>query len=271
MSGLSLRWWPYRLALRRPLRSASGCILERRGFVLELRAADGARGFGDVAVWPGTESTTLPDARAWLDAFAAPDWLQCERTLWSALERLPASTAGARAARAAVETALLDLGARRSGIPLARALDAAAGSAVAVNALIGVAEVEETVALARAAVAAGFETVKLKVRIEPSDAERIAAVRAAIGPTVRIRLDANGLASVAQARAFAQAVAPVGIEYLEQPVATLEELAELRRCSPVPVAADEVLTGPEAVQRALDREAVDALVLKLPVLGGPLR
>ena len=94
-------------------------------------------------------------------------------------------------------------------------------------------------------------------------------MRATVGREITLRLDANGTADWQTALGFARAVARFDIEYLEQPVATLEELAVLRRCSPIPVAADEALTGPDAVERALALEAADVLVLKLPLLGGP--
>ncbi len=264
-------WWPYRLEFRTPLATARGELWERRGLIVELRTPDGVTGLGDVAPWPGSEAQALREAEAWLTSLRQAGAFCDERSLCQALDRVPALADGARAARAAVETALLDLKAQREGVMLARWLHPTARLTVAVNALIGLLDVETTVTAACQAVAAGYSTLKLKVRLEPSEAERVAAVRAAVGSTVRLRLDANGAATVEQALAFARAVAPLDVEYLEQPVGTLEELAELRRRSPVPVAADEVLLGLETVERALALAAADVHVLKVPLLGGPRR
>ena len=116
----------------------------------------------------------------------------------------------------------------------------------------------------------GATTAKVKVA-EPGqtladDVARVNAVRASI-PTVRV--DANGGWSVPEAVAAARALTADGpIEYLEQPCATVAELAEVRRQVDVPVAADESIrkaADPLAVVRA---GAADVAVLKVAPLGG---
>jgi O-succinylbenzoate synthase len=113
----------------------------------------------------------------------------------------------------------------------------------------------------------GARTAKVKVA-EPGqtlddDVARVDAVRALV-PTVRV--DANGAWTVDQAAAAAAALGP--LEYLEQPCATVDELARLRRRIDVPVAADESIRkagDPLAVVRA---GAADIAVLKVAPLGG---
>jgi O-succinylbenzoate synthase len=113
----------------------------------------------------------------------------------------------------------------------------------------------------------GARTAKVKVA-EPGqtlddDVARVDAVRALV-PTVRV--DANGAWTVDQAAAAAAALGP--LEYLEQPCATVDELAQLRRRIDVPVAADESIRkagDPLAVVRA---GAADIAVLKVAPLGG---
>jgi o-succinylbenzoate synthase len=113
----------------------------------------------------------------------------------------------------------------------------------------------------------GARTAKVKVaesgQTLDDDVARVDAVRALV-PTVRV--DANGAWTVDQAAAAAAALAP--LEYLEQPCATVEELAQLRRRVDVPVAADESIRkagDPLAVVRA---GAADIAVLKVAPLGG---
>jgi o-succinylbenzoate synthase len=113
----------------------------------------------------------------------------------------------------------------------------------------------------------GARTAKVKVaesgQTLADDVARVAAVRALV-PTVRV--DANGAWTVDQAVAAAAALGP--LEYLEQPCATVDELAELRRRVDVPVAADESIRkagDPLAVVRA---GAADIAVLKVAPLGG---
>jgi len=136
--------------------------------------------------------------------------------------------------------------------------------AVAVNAMVP--RVAPELA-ARMAVEARCGTVKVKVGDAEGEA-RVAAVRAAVGPAVRLRLDANGAWDVEDALAALRRLSIHGIELVEDPVAGLEDLAALRRRSPVPVAAEmSVRTVADAARlRALD--AADAVVLKPQRIGG---
>jgi o-succinylbenzoate synthase len=129
-----------------------------------------------------------------------------------------------------------------------------------------------------AAVLARFgecRTVKVKVAERgqslADDIARVAAVRSLLGPTGRIRVDANGGWNVDEAEHAAHALATFDLEYLEQPCASVAELAELReRISwmGIPIAADESVRkaeDPLAVARA---GAADLLILKVQPLGG---
>ncbi|MGK5111001.1 MULTISPECIES: o-succinylbenzoate synthase [unclassified Geodermatophilus] len=120
--------------------------------------------------------------------------------------------------------------------------------------------------------ASGCRTAKVKVA-EPGqtpadDVARVEAVRDALGPDGAIRVDANAAWDVDTAVARIRELDRVGLEYVEQPCATLDELAALRRRTDVRVAVDE------GVRRAADplrvdlRQACDVVVLKVQPLGG---
>jgi len=118
-------------------------------------------------------------------------------------------------------------------------------------------------------------TVKVKVAERGQslgdDVARVRAVRERLGAAGRIRVDANGGWNVDEAERAAHALAPYDLEYLEQPCATVPELADLRtrlRDWDLPVAADESVrkaTDPLAVAAA---GAADLLVVKAAPLGG---
>ena len=120
----------------------------------------------------------------------------------------------------------------------------------------------------------GVRTAKVKVAERgqslPDDLERVAAVRDALGPTGRIRVDANGLWTVDEAETALRALARYDLEYAEQPVASVPELAELRaRIHPlVPIAADESIRKAEDPLAVVRAGAADVVVLKLQPLGG---
>ncbi len=120
--------------------------------------------------------------------------------------------------------------------------------------------------------ASGCQTAKVKVADGPAtlgeDIARVEAVRDALGPGGRIRVDANGGWDVTTAERALRELARYGLEYAEQPCATLGELAELRRRVDVPVAADESIRRAEDPLAVRAAGAADIVVLKAQPLGG---
>lgn len=112
--------------------------------------------------------------------------------------------------------------------------------------------------------------VKVKVgRQDPrADEELVAAVRAAVGPAVAIRIDVNGAWDVETAVDVIGRLARYDLELVEQPVACLDDLARVRRRVDVPLAADESVRSVDDARRLAERDAADAVVLKVQALGG---
>ena len=120
----------------------------------------------------------------------------------------------------------------------------------------------------------GCRTAKVKVA-EPGQSRadeeaRLEAVRDVLGPDGRIRVDANGGWDVDTAVTAIRALdkAAGGLEYVEQPVASVEDLAAVRRRVDVPIAADESIRRAEDPYRVRDLKAADVAVLKVQPLGG---
>jgi o-succinylbenzoate synthase len=254
---------PRRLRLRTPIVAAHGTIAERELLDVLIIGADGVAGAGEAAPLPSYDGVSLDDVRAALE--------DCRPVLRDA-EGLPREMVAAACrdaavlpqAIAAVDLALWDLFARRAGEPVWRLLGAEEGGEVSVNALIGAEDRAAAAAEAAAAAAAGFRCVKLKVGIG-DDAGRVAAVRAAVGPDVAIRLDANGAWSVEEAVAHLRVLAPSAIELCEEPVHGVAELSAVTEQSDIPIAMDETAISPGA----LDSGACDVVCLKLSRCGGP--
>ena len=150
-------------------------------------------------------------------------------------------------------------------------------------------EVNTTVAVvapARAAAlvaASGCRTAKVKVgaldggvegrgiaNTLSADAERLAAVRDAIGSVGKIRIDANAGWTVDEALRAIPILdtAAGGLEYVEQPCASLEDMAAVRRKVAVPIAADESIRRAEDPMRVVLAGAADLAVIKVAPLGG---
>ncbi|MCO1657453.1 o-succinylbenzoate synthase [Pseudonocardia humida] len=129
----------------------------------------------------------------------------------------------------------------------------------------------------RLTVESGCSTAKVKVADEPgslpADVERVAAVRDALGPRGAVRVDANGAWDVEQAVTAIRALdaAAGGLQYVEQPCASLEEMAAVRKRVNVLIAADESIRRAEDPMRVAVAGAADIAVLKCAPLGGVRR
>ncbi len=280
MNLLELEVRPFRLTLRAPLEGAGTGQRERRGAQLLLLDDDRRVGRGEVTplVEFGTEE--LPSALALLQEISGKVHGEAVPSTSEDVERFLGEFPGllsAPATRCGLESALLDLAAQRSGQSLAQFLSASARSFVPVSALLSASQPDDLARQARAAVEEGFRVVKVKVagRTLSDDARRLIAVRRAAGEEVKIRIDANGAWSEAEAATALRGLSPLNLELCEQPVrasnhAALRRLRWLVSC---PIAADESVSQPGASDVLLDGEdgpAADVVVLKPMVLGGLL-
>jgi O-succinylbenzoate synthase len=121
----------------------------------------------------------------------------------------------------------------------------------------------------------GCRTAKVKVAASDQDLAqdiaRVRAVRAALGPEGRIRVDANAGWNVDEAEHAIHALAEFDLEYVEQPCLTVEELAEIRRRTKymgIPIAADESVRRADDPLAVAEAGAADLLVIKAQPLGG---
>jgi len=246
---------------------------EREAIALRVADEDGGVGWGEASPLPGYSDDDLDTVEAALDEWAAAR----ERgDVADVPERLPS-------ARCAIDTARLDLAARRRGLPLHELLLEGAAPVrtvgrVRVAALVSLAGVARPGAPPPAGsalravtdcVAVGFKTVKLKIGGADFDAEleQLVEIRAAF-PFLRLRLDANGAWTPEDAIGrLAELERRVGPELVEQPVGPAELLSFTGAA--VPIAADETMRLPGALERLAETGGCAAVVLKPMVLGGP--
>lgn len=121
----------------------------------------------------------------------------------------------------------------------------------------------------------GAGTAKVKIgepgQTSSDDLDRLAAVRGAIGTTGKIRVDVNAAWDLETAAASLERLAEFDLEYAEQPVATIEEMVELRRRVPVKIAADEVVRLSADPLEVVEAGAADIVILKVQPMGGVAR
>jgi L-Ala-D/L-Glu epimerase len=259
-----------RLRLARKVTTARAVLQERAGLQVEL-SHDGIVGRGEAFPLPAFGTESLNQAESALRSFQPRPFEQVDELALalSSLEPTPA-------ARFAIECALLEWLARKRGIPVALLLGEGRPQ-VAVNALIEGPDAASLADEAKRAVDAGFRTLKIKVgsKSVSVDAQRLHGVRLVVGPSVALRIDANGGWTEGTARSTLRGLESLALELCEQPVAA-HDIESLRRVSflaPIPVAADEALADRTIRARLLEPDphpAARVLVLKPAVLGGLL-
>lgn len=219
-----------------PIATAWGTLTKRETLRVRVDFPDGLHGEGEAAPLEPYDGVSLAAVQAALDAYAhvlahskpTDDLLaacKAERDLPQAL--------------AAIDLALWDHASKRTNLPLAKLIDPRAVGSVNVNATIGAADRATAARAAAEATSDGFRCLKVKVGIG-DDAGRLAAIRAAVGPDVLIRVDANGAWSTpGEALANLRRLHPIGIELCEEPIHGVDALRVVARDSPIPIAMDE--------------------------------
>jgi isochorismate synthase/2-succinyl-5-enolpyruvyl-6-hydroxy-3-cyclohexene-1-carboxylate synthase/2-succinyl-6-hydroxy-2,4-cyclohexadiene-1-carboxylate synthase/O-succinylbenzoate synthase len=273
----SASWHAYRLPLARPLTTGQGGEQRRCGLLLRvsLQGADGrlVHGVGEVAPLPGLHAESLPQAEQQVELLC--QLLSSSASSGSGASSgvsvpLKVALLGGRlgswlrrglgveparllpSVRCGLEAALLSALAQHRGASLAHLLagcppaDAAAQlpQAAAVNGLLDCQGSPEEAAAEAAALLAHHPLSALKIKVgrraDPlEDAAAVLAIRAAVGPSVALRADANRRWGLEAAAAFAAAAAPAGLQYVEEPLARTADLAELYRRTGVQLALDE--------------------------------
>ena len=250
------------LRLARPLETSYGALTERELALVALDGEDGTRGFGEAAPLPAYDG---PDIEAVLAALSSYEDVVARWDGETGIALLEACRAAADVpvALAAVEMALWDRAGRRAGKPVAELLTDEPAASIAVNATISALDRAGASEQAAAAARAGFGCVKVKVGTG-DDAGRVAAVRAAAGPEVALRVDANGAWDVEQAVRAIDALAPAGLELVEEPTHGIEAVREVRERVTARIAIDETSAEPGA----LGAGVADAVCLKISRCGG---
>ena len=232
------------IPLREPFVTSTGVVFTRELAVIRLEDDDGTVGWGEAAPLESYDGVSVDE-------------------VVDALRDGPPHRDAPPQARAAWELAELDLQARRRGKPLGEP----GADAIPVNMTLPAGPPEEVAQAAARGLRAGYSCFKVKVGL-PDDGERVAAVRGAVGPWPAVRVDANGAWAPDEAVAAISALEPLDLQLVEQPCATLEEMADVRPEVGVPVAADESIQSAEDVRRAAALGACGAVNVKLSASGG---
>lgn len=283
---------PVEFHLRLPYHTADGVRIDRTAAVfVRVETRQGQTAWGCTAIDPGAMGHTLPEVMRACRACADRTMDLNPLNIEYALAELSPIAGDVRPALCAFDMAFHDLLALAASLPLYRLLG---GYRQRIQTSITVyrSSVEETVALARDRARQGFRMLKIKGGRDPQeDVERVRAVYDAVGWVGReeaavpgsadisltaaqsapfvLRLDPEGGYTVQQALDVARALQGK-LEMLEQPTPAgdLAALRQVTEASPVPILADESLTGPSSALEIAGRRAAHGLSVKLATCGG---
>jgi L-Ala-D/L-Glu epimerase len=250
---------PYALPFRQFYVTARGSLAQREMVLLRLRSEDGLTGLGEAVPMSLRGGVSLARVVGELELLGELSELD-EASLSGGIANLSAP------ARCAALTALMDLRGRRAAAE--GRSSPAASEPVPCNATLVAGEPAAVAEDALRWAAEGFSTFKLKLGAG-DDVGQVRAVREALGPAARIRVDANAAWGVAEAKRRLGELEELGIELAEQPVATLEEAAEVAAATSIPIAGDESVESRADAERAASLGACDLTGVKLSKVGGP--
>lgn len=257
---------------QRAIRSGRGYHRSSPFLLIQVHTDEDIVGLGEVsctAVWSGEDHIS---AARMIDQYLEPALIGQDPTQIEYLTRLMSKTiANNPFTKSAIEMALWDILGKAAGLPVYRLLGGAVRDFVTTKFSVSGLEPAKAAELAAWAVEQGFRAMKVKVGIDPEeDIARVRAVRDAIGPDVRLGVDANGGWSPRVAIRTIPRLYEYDIMFAEQPVPDLDIawLADVRRQVSVPVMADESVYNLQDALAIVRAEAADILSVYVGKGGG---
>jgi L-alanine-DL-glutamate epimerase-like enolase superfamily enzyme len=260
------------LPLTSPFRIAIGEMTAANDLLVRVHTDQGVIGLGEACPFPPitgeTQATNAAAARAIRDMIIGKDPLAIDdlvRLIGPIVHSNPSAVA-------AFDMAFFDILGKVAGLPLFRLLGGTK-SVFETDITTSLDTLEKMTAEAKGYADKGYKTLKVKVGLDPDeDFARLEAIRSAVGPKVAIRIDANQGWTVPQAIYGLRKMAPLAIQFCEQPVLASDTagLSAVRAQSPISIMADEALFGPADAVKLIRAGACDSFNIKVMKAGGLL-
>jgi muconate cycloisomerase len=270
------------LPLRRPHTWAGNYAPIGQGYiVLRLTLEDGTTGWGEAQVlkdWGGEYGTRYGEApqstKVVIEELLAPlligeDVLRIEH-LYSKMDKF---VRGYPYAKAAIDVAMHDAVGKLTELPVYQLLGGLVRREVAVAHSLGLMEIDTAVTEAQQVVDEGITTIKVKVGVDAArDIEIVKRLRKALGPDVKIRVDANqGYRTWKEALRVTRVMQDYDIAYMEQPCEGLENMARVAQATDVPIMADESAWNAHDVLRLIEWKAAEMVSVYYTKPGGLMK
>jgi len=253
-----------------PFTIATGTMDHAQNVFIRVHTEAGFYGVGECSAFPmivgETQDTCLIMAQEFARLWAGKDALD----ITGRLQQLHSFTAGNTTIKSAFDMALYDIAAKNAGLPLYKFLSGQKRS-VETDITVGIAGADQMAQKALQFKRSGASVLKVKLgKKAEDDVERIKQIREAVGPDLKIRIDANQGWSFDDAVFALQALGEFDIEFCEQPIRTWydDRLPELMRLSPVKIMADESVYNHHDARKQIESGSCHYINIKLAKSGG---
>ena len=260
------------IRLTAPFRISLGTLDAANDVLVKVHTDSGLVGFGEACPFPPitgeTQDTNLSMAKSIREMLIGRNPLAIE----SLVAEMGPMAHSNPSVVAAYDMALFDILGKAAGLPVFRLLGGDK-TTFETDITVGIDTPEAMASEAKKHAANGYKNLKAKVGLDPDeDTARIRAVREAIGPDIRLRIDANQGWSVPNAIYALKSMEPFKVQLVEQPVVAwdIAGLKIVRAESPIPIMADEALFLPADAVKLIRADACDTFNIKLMKSGGIL-
>lgn len=265
---------PIRIPLKEPFIISLGPLTHAENVFVRMETAEGAVGWGEASPFRTIHGESVKTCLA-IGEDIARQLISASCEAPEALLSLMDQTVyGNSSIKSAFDIAFHDLLAQHKGVPLYELLGGTSGRTLHTDYTVSLSNMEKMVADALWIRNQGYPVIKVKLGGDPEeDIRRIRSIRAAVGDTVGIRIDANQGWNMEGAKKALQGMADLDIEHCEEPLPRwrFEELPELRRHVTIPLMADESCCTEFDAQRLIVSDACDGLNIKLGKSSGFVR
>jgi L-Ala-D/L-Glu epimerase len=253
-----------------PFSIATGTMNFAQNLFIRIHTDKGTYGCGECSAFPvitgESQDSCFILAQQFASLWKGKDPLAIENRI----HELNQSTAYNYTAKSAFDMALYDISAKAAGLPLYEFLGGVKRP-METDLTIGIDEPQQMAQKAKEFINDGVKIIKVKLGKDAlTDLQRVRQIRTAVGPDIRLRLDANQGWSYEEASSILQALESFHIEFCEQPMRKWNDhlLPGLKKISPVPIMADESVSDHHDAQRLIDTDSCDYINIKFAKSGG---
>ena len=249
----------FSLPFKDSFKTGSHIYKSREGFIVKI-LSDGEVGYGEVSPLTGFSIESLKESSYAIESLkCAIKGIEFSKEgifdeLKYYLDKCPSAYFG-------IETALLDIFSKQENLSVAKYLNPNCKNKIKVNGIAGIHSIEDN-----------FDSIKVKMGFNNfwEDIEYLDRITTEFGDRVKLRLDLNGAYDLPRAIRFCKEVEKFNVDYIEQPLSikSLEDLAELRYHTYIPIALDESLNTFCSAKKIIEYQAADIFIVKPMVSGG---